>query len=80
MSAIQIVSLAGAMMILAAFTLQQLGRWQAQEVRYLLFNAVGAFTLTVVAWIEKQWGFLLMESVWTLVSVYGLIRRKPLAH
>lgn len=76
---IQLVSLAGAMLILAAFTLQQRGRWQAQERRYLWCNAVGAFTLTLVALHEQQWGFLLMEGVWTLVSLYGLLRQ-PAAH
>lgn len=79
MSLIQLVSLAGAMTILAAFTLQQMGRWQPQDRVYLLCNAFGAFTLTVVAWIEQQWGFLLMEGVWTLVSLYGLLRPRAAA-
>ena len=74
---IQIISLAGALLILLAFTLQQRGRWQAQETRYLVCNAVGALTLSVVAWFEQQWGFLLMESVWTAVSLYGLLVRRP---
>lgn len=76
MNLIQVVSLIGAMTILAAFTLQQFGRWRAQDLNYLLCNVLGAFTLSVVAWMERQWGFLLMESVWTLVSLYGLIRRR----
>lgn len=77
---IQIISLAGALLILLAFALQLQGKWSAQESRYLWCNVVGAFTLTVVAFIEQQWGFLLMESVWTLVSVYGLIKRKAVGH
>lgn len=72
---IQFVSLVGAMLILAAFTLQQLGRWKADDLGYLAVNAVGAFILTIVAWLERQWGFLLMEIVWTLVSVYGWVQR-----
>lgn len=74
MSLLQMISLAGAMMILAAFSLQQFDRWSAQDRKYLWANAIGASTLTTVAWFERQWGFLLMESVWTLVSVYGLVR------
>lgn len=77
---IQIISLAGAMLILLAFTLQLRGVWSAQESRYLWCNVIGAFTLTVVAVIERQWGFLLMESVWTLVSVYGLVTRTAVSH
>lgn len=72
---IQLISLVGALTILAAFTLQQMGKLQANDVRYLWANAVGAGTLSVIAWLEHQWGFLLMESVWTLVSLWGLLRR-----
>ena len=71
---IQGISLAGALLILAAFTLQQRGLWTASQPRYLWCNALGAGTLTAVAWLEAQWGFLLMEGVWTLVSVAGLLR------
>ena len=72
---IQLVSLLGAVLILAAFALQQFGRWQAQDWTYLWANALGAGLLTVVAWVEAQWGFLLLEAVWTLVSLWGLARK-----
>jgi hypothetical protein len=75
MSAIQWISLVGAVLILAAFTLQQLGHWTARGLPYLWCNVLGAGLLTVVALFEAQWGFLLLESVWTAVSVYGLARR-----
>jgi len=72
---IQSVSLAGALMILAGFSMQQWGRWKADDAVYLWVNLLGAGVLTVVAWIESQWGFLLMESVWTAVSAYSLVKR-----
>ena len=73
---IQIISLAGAMLILAAFALQQLGRWQSDEARYLWCNLLGSLTLTAIAWLERQWGFLLMEGVWALVSAWSLLKRR----
>ncbi len=72
---IQSVSLVGALLILAGFSMQQWGRWKADDTVYLWVNMLGAGVLTVVAWIESQWGFLLMEIVWTLVSLHGLIKR-----
>lgn len=71
---VQIFSLLGALAILAAFAASQL-RWMDPHGRtYLLLNASGAGILTVVAWLEQQWGFLLLEVVWTGVSLYALLR------
>jgi hypothetical protein len=41
---------------------------------YLALNLVGSAVLAVLAWHEDQWGFLLLEGVWALVSVWGLIQ------
>lgn len=71
---IQVVSVAGAMLILAGFTAAQL-RWLDTDARsYLLMNLVGASILTVVAVEERQWGFLLLEAAWAVVSLVGLAR------
>ncbi|TXG98032.1 MAG: hypothetical protein E6R08_05465 [Nevskiaceae bacterium] len=72
---IQLISLIGALLILAGFALQQLGRWKADDAAYLWTNLLGSATLTVIAWIERQWGFLLMEGVWALVSAWSLLKR-----
>ena len=71
---IQIVSLVGSLLILAAFSANQLGRMTAQQRSYTWLNFVGAGILAVVALVEEQWGFLLLEGVWTLVSAYALLR------
>jgi hypothetical protein len=39
---------------------------------YLVLNFVGSLILAVLAWHERQWGFLLLESVWAIVSLWGL--------
>jgi hypothetical protein len=69
---IQLVSLLGALLILVAYTANQFGRLRTAGLAYSFMNAAGAATLTVVAWVEEQWGFLLLEGVWTIVSVAAL--------
>lgn len=71
----QAVQLGGAAAILAAFVLAQTGRLEPRSVAYLVPNLLGAGALTAAAWIEQQWGFLLLEGVWTLVSAWGLAVR-----
>lgn len=71
---IQIVSLAGSLLILTAYTANQTGRWTADRLDYTLLNFVGAGVLSVVALLEEQWGFLLLEGVWTIVSGYALVK------
>jgi hypothetical protein len=71
---IQVISILGALLILFAYAANQFGRLRTAGLAYSLLNAVGAATLTVVAALEEQWGFLLLEGVWTLVSVAALVR------
>jgi hypothetical protein len=71
---VQVVSVLGSLAILAAYAANQFGWWQTASLRYSLLNALGAAVLTAVAAIERQWGFLLLEGVWTVVSVAALAR------
>lgn len=74
MNLIQLISLVGAATILLAFTLQVQGRWKSTESRYLWANLIGSAILAVVAWIESQWGFLVLETAWAAVSGWGVIK------
>jgi hypothetical protein len=40
---------------------------------YSVANFVGSTVLLVIALIEVQWGFILLEGVWALVSLWGII-------
>jgi hypothetical protein len=72
---LQLLQLTGAILVLAGFTLAQMRVLDPQSLTYLTLNAIGAAILAALAFEERQWGFLLLEGVWTLVSVAGLIGR-----
>jgi hypothetical protein len=70
----QIVQLIGALPILAAFVGAQLGGLDTRSKLYLVLNVLGSAVLAVIAFVEAQWGFLLLECVWGLVSLWTLIK------
>jgi hypothetical protein len=77
----QAAQLIGAILILAAFTALQRGAMSPRSRLYLALNLAGAVILTVVALEDGDWGFFLLEVVWSVVSLValvGVIRGRPI--
>lgn len=70
----QAVQILGALLILASFVAAQAGLLRAESRLYLWLNLLGAVILTADAWRGRQWGFVMLEGVWALVSAWGLVR------
>lgn len=68
----QVIQIIGALIILGAFAANQLGEMRTDSRRYLLLNLVGSVVLAIIAVIEGQLGFILLEGVWAAVSAWSL--------
>ena len=68
------MDLRGACLEAVAFAALQRGTMKPNEPVYLALNLVGSVVLTAAAIVDFDWGFLLLEVVWALVSAWGLIQ------
>jgi hypothetical protein len=68
----QIVQIVGSLLVLAGFVLAQRGLLRPTSLVYLSLNLAGSAVLAVDAALSRQWGFLLLEGVWAIVSAVGL--------
>ena len=67
-----VLQVVGALLILAGFIAAQSGALSPHSLPYLVLNLAGGALLTWIAFDEQDWGFLLLESVWTVVSAWSL--------
>ena len=57
----------GSILVLIAFAAAQRGILDQKSRPYLLLNTVGSAALAIDAFVEHQWGFVLLEGVWGLL-------------
>ncbi len=71
---LQVVSVVGALMILAAYGFNQSGIWKELHAGYLALNIVGSLLLGIVAIADGRAGFILLEFAWAGIGVIGIAR------
>jgi len=75
----QVISLIGAVLILSAFAAAQMRRLKHESVAYQALNFAGGVCLCIAAVAALQYGFILLEGSWAILSAHGLWRviRQP---
>ena len=71
---LQVVSLAGASMILVAYAGIARGWFAPSNKLYALLNLVGSLLLLWVAVADRRMGFILLETLWAFVSLPPLLK------
>lgn len=73
------IGVVGAGLILVAFSLNQLGKWNSDSKLYDGVNTLGSLLLIVYAVLLESYPFLVLNSVWFFVSVRDLVyvKKKP---
>jgi hypothetical protein len=72
----QLIQLLGSLLVLAGFVGAQRGVFVPTSKVYLVLNLLGSGTLAVLAAMDRQVGFLVLEGTWAVVSGYSLIPKR----
>jgi hypothetical protein len=70
----QVISFIGAVLILSAYMGLQLNRLAAETIAFQTLNLFGGIFLCVTAVSLRQYGFILVEGLWAILSAIGLWR------
>jgi hypothetical protein len=75
-----VAQIIGAALNMGAFALLHLEIAPSSAFRYLLPNLAGSIILVASAYIDRQWGFLLLEAAWVVVLVHAIVARRSPTH
>jgi hypothetical protein len=68
-----IIGFIGAMVLLVAFLLNQIGRWQTKDFEYDFINLIGAALLSVYAWQIGSMPLIILFVIWTMFSLKDVL-------
>ena len=76
MSTSDIIATVGVSLLLLAFFLQSIKIIKTDSTAYGLLNLFGASIAGYASWIISFYPFVILEAVWCLVAMYGLVKSK----
>ena len=73
----QAISFVGGLLILIAYVEYQLSWIDARRASYNSMNAAGSAILSWIALHPFQIGFVVLETVWVVISPWALLKPQP---
>ena len=71
---VQSLSLVGAFLQLVVYFFMQIGKLSTETLKFQIPTTIGSCIMVVVAVVENQYGFFIMEFCWAIASLLGLVR------
>ena len=71
---VQMISTAGSLLVLGAYVALQTKRLRSTSPLYTLLNLIGSALVAAVAITAGQWGILVLEGGWTLISLWAAVK------
>lgn len=68
-----IIGSAGVFILLLAFVLNLLNKISRESINYILMNVIGAGLACYASYLINYIPFIILEAVWTVVSVIALL-------
>ncbi len=69
----QAIQIIGALLVLFGYISAQTGRVDGRGQPYLLINLAGSALLALTAGFGQQWGFLILNGTWAVISAVNLV-------
>lgn len=74
MNTIDWIGFIGVFQILLAYVLNVLGKLKSKDLTFILLNLIGASMACLASILMNYLPFIILEGVWTLVSLMALIK------
>ena len=74
MTIIDWIGTLGVFQILLAYFLNVTGKISNNDLSFILLNLIGATMACLASILLNYWPFIILETIWALVSIYSLIK------
>jgi hypothetical protein len=75
MDTFQLIQIIGALLNMGAFAMLHFEVAPSSALRYLIPNWLGSVLLVASAYADRQWGFLMLEAAWVVVTGHAIATR-----